>query len=157
MQVNLRKQERCPIDATYTICWQDDSGKNHSSNVQGIDLSAGGVRILVTVLLQVGMCVFIESSSGRPTGYSTVRHCTRIGRNYSAGLEFSEDTQKTMQTDTASEEVDYYEFLQISPRAELSTIQRIFRFMAGRFHPDNPETGDVEKFYLLKRAYEILS
>ena len=126
MHVNLRRQERCPIDATYTICWQDDSGKNHSSNVQGIDLSAGGVRILVTVPLQVGMCVFIESSSGHPTGYSTVRHCTRIGRSHSAGLKFSEDTQKTMQTDTASEEVDYYEFLQISPRAELSTIQRIY-------------------------------
>ena len=39
----------------------------------------------------------------------------------------------------------------------MSTIQRIYRFMAGRFHPDNPETGDPEKFYLLKQAYEVLS
>jgi len=107
--------------------------------------------------MQVDMGVFIESPSGHPTGYSTVRHCTRIGRSYSVGLEFSEGTQKSVQTDPASEEIDYYEFLQISPRAELSTIQRIYRFMASRFHPDNPETGDPEKFYLLKRAYEILS
>jgi curved DNA-binding protein CbpA len=29
--------------------------------------------------------------------------------------------------------------------------------MAGRFHPDNPETGDPEKFLLLNRAFAILS
>ncbi len=52
---------------------------------------------------------------------------------------------------------DYYEFLQISPNAELSTIHRVYRFLAGRHHPDNPETGDAEKFVLLKQAYDVLS
>jgi curved DNA-binding protein CbpA len=52
---------------------------------------------------------------------------------------------------------DYYEFLQISPNAELATIQRVYRFMAGRLHPDNPETGDTEKFMTLKEAYDVLS
>ena len=53
--------------------------------------------------------------------------------------------------------VDYYEFLQISPNAEPSTVQRVYRFLAGRLHPDNPETGDPEKFLLLKQAYDVLS
>ncbi len=52
---------------------------------------------------------------------------------------------------------DYYEFLQISPNAELDTIHRVFRFLAARFHPDNPQTGDTEKFFLLKEAYDVLS
>jgi curved DNA-binding protein len=52
---------------------------------------------------------------------------------------------------------DYYEFLQISPNAESDTIHRVYRFLAGRFHPDNPETGDAEKFFLLKQAYDVLS
>jgi curved DNA-binding protein CbpA len=52
---------------------------------------------------------------------------------------------------------DYYEFLQISPNAEPDTIQRVYRFLAIRLHPDNPETGDAEKFFLLKQAYEVLS
>jgi hypothetical protein len=156
MQSNMRKHERRAIDATFTICWQDEAGKMHSSNVQGVDLSPTGVRILVPIPLTPGSCVFIESPNGHPTGYTTVRHSTRIGRSYSIGLEFAEETQKTMQSDPAGD-IDYYEFLQISPRAELSTIQRIYRFMASRFHPDNPETGDPEKFFLLKRAYEVLS
>jgi curved DNA-binding protein CbpA len=52
---------------------------------------------------------------------------------------------------------DYYEFLQISPNADSDTIHRVYRFLAARFHPDNAETGDPEKFFLLKSAYDVLS
>jgi len=52
---------------------------------------------------------------------------------------------------------DYYEFLQISPSAEADTIHRVYRFLASRLHPDNRDTGDAEKFFLLKQAYEALS
>ena len=53
--------------------------------------------------------------------------------------------------------VDYYELLQISPNAEPETITRVYRILAARFHPDNPHTGDAEKFQLLTRAYHVLS
>jgi curved DNA-binding protein len=53
--------------------------------------------------------------------------------------------------------IDYYEFLQISPNADPDTIHRVYRFLAARFHPDNPESGDPEKFFLLKSAYDVLS
>ena len=46
---------------------------------------------------------------------------------------------------------------QISPNAEVETIHRVYRFLAVRLHPDNPETGDAEKFFLLKQAYDVLS
>ncbi len=52
---------------------------------------------------------------------------------------------------------DYYEFLQISPNAEPGTIHRVYRFLAVRLHPDNQKTGDAEKFFLLKQAYDVLS
>lgn len=53
--------------------------------------------------------------------------------------------------------IDYYEVLQISPRAELETIKRVFKLLAARVHPDNPATGDAEQFRKLKEAYETLS
>ncbi len=53
--------------------------------------------------------------------------------------------------------VDYYEFLQISPNADVDTIHRVYRFLAARFHPDNPGSGDAEQFKLLKNAYDTLS
>ena len=57
----------------------------------------------------------------------------------------------------ATKTLDYYEFLQISPHADFETIHRVYRYLAARFHPDNPETGDPEKFFLLKTAYDVLS
>jgi curved DNA-binding protein len=52
---------------------------------------------------------------------------------------------------------NHYEFLQISPNADQDTVHRVYRFLAARFHPDNPETGDADKFHLLKQAYDALS
>jgi len=52
---------------------------------------------------------------------------------------------------------DHYEFLQISPSAEADTIHRVYRFLAARFHPDNQDTGDAGRFFLLTQAYEVLS
>jgi len=53
--------------------------------------------------------------------------------------------------------VDYYERMQISPTAELATIQRVYRMLAARYHPDNPETGNTDKFVELQKAYQVLS
>src|SRR4051794_41349659 len=52
---------------------------------------------------------------------------------------------------------DYYEALQISPNADPDTIQRVFRLLAQRFHPDNQETGDEGRFRLLHEAYLTLN
>src|SRR5262249_61535099 len=56
-----------------------------------------------------------------------------------------------------SEQTDYYETLQISPNADADTVQRVFRLLAQRFHPDNKETGNEAKFRTLQEAYSILS
>ncbi len=53
--------------------------------------------------------------------------------------------------------VDYYELLQVSPNAEPETIHRIHRLLAARYHPDNAETGNKERFVLLNEAYGTLS
>ena len=53
--------------------------------------------------------------------------------------------------------IDYYEFLQISRNADPDTIHRVYRFLAARFHPDNPETANPEKFMLLQEAWNVLS
>lgn len=56
----------------------------------------------------------------------------------------------------AGDFVDYYELLQVSPNAETDTIQRIFRMLAQRFHPDNAETGNEQYFQQMLKAYQVL-
>jgi curved DNA-binding protein CbpA len=53
--------------------------------------------------------------------------------------------------------IDYYEFLQISPHADAETVHRVYRYLAARFHPDNPKSGDSNLFCMVKAAYDVLS
>jgi len=52
--------------------------------------------------------------------------------------------------------VNYYDLLQINPRAEIETIERVYRILASRYHPDNQQTGDAERFRTLSDAYQLL-
>lgn len=58
---------------------------------------------------------------------------------------------------TETEIPDYYEFLEISPQASQETIHRVYRYLAARYHPDQLETGDLDKFTQLSAIYSILS
>jgi len=84
-----------------------------------------------------------------------VRYCIPDGRVFRVGLEFSSDQRQL--THAVGATLDYYEILQLSPMAEMETIHRVYRIMAGRYHPDSPAGGDPERFLLLSEAYRVLS
>ena len=56
-----------------------------------------------------------------------------------------------------SQDLDYYELLQVNPAAEPETIHRVYRLLAQRYHPDNQQSGNVERFRALHEAYTVLS
>ena len=53
--------------------------------------------------------------------------------------------------------IDYYEAIQVSPGAEPETINRVFRMLAQRYHPDNQQTGNENRFRTILEAYNVLS
>ncbi len=53
--------------------------------------------------------------------------------------------------------VDHYENLQLSPNATVETIERVYRLLAKRYHPDNQTSGDAERFSKVLEAYQTLS
>lgn len=53
--------------------------------------------------------------------------------------------------------VDFYEVLQVNASAEPETINRVFRMLAQRYHPDNQQTGDEDRFRTILEAYNVLS
>jgi curved DNA-binding protein len=52
---------------------------------------------------------------------------------------------------------DHYEILRLGLQADDETIERVYRTLANRFHPDNTGTGDAETFLRVRDAYETLS
>lgn len=53
--------------------------------------------------------------------------------------------------------VDYYDLLQVSSNADADTIERIFRHLAKKYHPDNAESADNERFKQIIEAHRILA
>ena len=50
---------------------------------------------------------------------------------------------------------DYYDLMQISPNADLETIQHVFRHLAKKWHPDRK--GDPGRFQILVEAHKTLT
>ena len=58
---------------------------------------------------------------------------------------------------TATQLADFYEILQVSPRADRDTIERVFRHLAKRYHPDNRDSGNADTFSKIVEAYRVLT
>ena len=151
-----RKEQRRFTNAMFAVVWQDAHGQSHSIRARGLNVSKSGLRIECAEEPNPGALVSLRAERHELSGKATVHNCMRRGSAYVVGLEFSEDTKRSLRLPLV-DAVDYYEVLQVSQNAEPETIHRVYRIMAARFHPDNPQTGDSERFLLLNDAYEVLS
>lgn len=51
---------------------------------------------------------------------------------------------------------DYYKILGVDKNASQEDIKKVYKKLAKKYHPDNQETGDEEKFKEIQEAYETL-
>jgi hypothetical protein len=144
------------FDCALEISWQDGTGNKRTMAARAIDVSNSGLRVESGEAIALETGVYVRADRYGLTGDTSVRHCSRRGSKFVLGLEFNGEPGAAA-TEDPETFVDYYELLQISPNAEQETIHRVFRIMAARYHPDNKETGDNEKFLLLSKGYGILS
>jgi len=155
-----RFEARKPRGGHYSLTWRGLNSLTHSAEGDGVDISPSGIGIECLSELKAGSIVFVQARDGSIEASYEVVHCTRRGTKFHIGLEARDEAPEAQKPPVQSPvggDPDHYETLQISPKADLQTIHRVFRIMALRFHPDNPETGDVEQFLRMKRAYAVLS
>ncbi len=58
---------------------------------------------------------------------------------------------------TAKPSVNYYELLQVDPKADPTIIRYAYRYLAAMYHPDNSESGNEDKFKTITNAWQVLS
>src|SRR5689334_9909324 len=145
-----------------TLRKEDATGLALAPEATIIDLSEGGLGIEVGIRLQTGTLVQvigqIDGVVRTEVAHQVYRVCwcstsTNEAGRYRAGLSLHSEVRETSPSLDAG---DHYELLQVSSNAEPETIQRVFRLLAQRYHPDNPETGNAGLFRDVRTAYEVL-
>jgi hypothetical protein len=158
---DARWEARRPKTCRYSLTWRSQDGLKSNCEAVGLDVSSSGVGIECSTELKAGAIVYIEEHDGTLHGECEVVFCALRGARYRIGLEFRHElthvAQPVNNDQPIGQEPDHYETLQISRKADIQTIHRVFRIMAARYHPDNPETGDVEQFLRMKQAFTVLS
>ncbi len=124
-----------------------------------VDRSEAGMCVEVKKPLPLGMAVQVEMSGakGAVELWSGVVCWIDIKDRgtYRAGVEAQRIGESAEQA--IEREDDYYETLQVNPKADFDTIHRVYRMLAQRYHPDRQDTGDAGKFQKLLDAYQTLS
>jgi curved DNA-binding protein len=178
MPRTTRRHHRAPVDYEVTLFWEDAAGKVHTSRPRARDASDGGMRVEsdVSIPTETSLCVDIPLKGVLE---AVVRYCVPLGAAFQVGIEFPSRSRQSPEPEESSQakessqskestqakepppadatEIDHYEVMQLSPRADRDTIHRVYRIMAARFHPDNPESGSQDKFLRLQEAYRVLS
>ncbi len=151
-----------------TIGVYEDGVRQSEIGAQLVDCSDWGLRVTTGEPLRIGSLVSIRGAEshqkvlGGKKRSAHVVHCgSNSGNSFRLGLvfqEFSGEEAWTGERETKKRDlgIDLYEALQISPNADFEMIQRVYRLLAQRYHPDNSETGNEETFKRVLQAYRVL-
>ncbi len=151
-----------------TIGVYEDGVPQSEIDAELVDYSDWGLRVNTGEPVRIGSLVSISGAESHPKVWggkkrsAHVVHCGSNGRNsFRLGLvfqEFSAEEAGTGQRETKKRDpgMDLYEVLQISPNADFEMIQRVYRLLAQRYHPDNRESGNEETFTHVLQAYRVL-
>ena len=150
-----------------TLMWSAGAGGRKEVTVRAVDWSGSGLGIDSPIGLAVGSIVTVRGEidvegahHSLDCGARVVWCERRAAGGFQAGMEFAaqdEENTQFSQHHVSDEGADHYETLQVSSKADMDTIHRIFRILAQRYHPDNLETGSDAAFRALMAAYAVLS
>ncbi len=163
-QARLRIKETLDAHPELTVIL--DASGSQSSRLRARFLSQDGDVISVQLNAALGQNLLvsiageIEADSGRQPlfGKYRVSSCKIAGiGKYQAELAPEPVADESAQpASQADDEPDHYQVLQVSRQADTDTIRRIFHILAQRYHPDNRETGNQEKFRQVVDAHAVL-
>jgi len=154
MSRELRTQKRNPTDTFVELTWKSETSQKRFERCRTIDLSDSGAAIECPEAIPLSANVLIWAPSFQVAALAQVRHCSWNRTIYVLGLRF---TAKTTTGQSDPRAPDHYEILRLSPMADAETIERVYRTLAKRYHPDNLQTGDAETFLRICDAHRVLA
>ncbi len=152
-----------PLDVRLGVL--DSEGAQELIPAHLVDATDSGLGLQLRRKLALGTQVSVVASSPLLPS-SDLRICPRAvvqwcrvvaGGFFRVGLSYAAPAPAPPPAEAGPAEEDYYEVLQVNPKASAETIHRVYRLLAQHYHPDNRETGDERLFRAVLTAYQVLS
>jgi len=157
-----------PVSADITIAMERAGGELQTREVRLVDASEWGIGFNTSKPMVVGAKLWVwgaalsHAPDEKRKAQVQVVHCRlisedgvfRTGCAYE-GTPLHRSGSPKVKGDSSL--TDLYEVLQISPTADSETIHRVYRYLAQRYHPDNPDTGNPAAFQAVLQAHQTLS
>jgi DnaJ domain len=165
--IRLQFQQQRGVDQTVEARLVECSDKSCLLEVEG-DLPVNMPVLMLGDLLGTGVDAVFRGRVADCAPSSDWTWRTRI--DFAETLRSDQEKEKEREREKEREKLhakrerlplddveDYYELLQLSPNADAETIQRVYRVLAARYHPDNQETGNADAFRHVREAYTTLA
>lgn len=153
------------LDASELTIILDATG-SPTSRVRARFLAQEGDVLKVQIFTALGLNILVgiagevDAGAGKQPvlGKYRVKACRLSGPGkYQIDLHPEQNGQSAPQPASRSnDDLNYYEVLQVSRLADAETIHRVFHLLAQRFHPDNRDTGNHDRFRQLVEAHAVL-
>lgn len=147
---NTRKQADCAVE----LIWKTEAREKRIESCRATNLSETGLAIECPEAIPLLTHVIVRAPMFEVAALAQVKHCTSNRTTNVLGLHFVAKTSTSTSDPMAP---DHYEILRLSSGADHETIERVYRTLMKRFHPDNDKTGDAEIFLRIAEAHRILS
>jgi hypothetical protein len=166
-QARLRVMESLETRPDLTVILNASGSPESRLPARFLGHSGDAIRIQLHTALGEDLLVSIAGEVDTGTGRAPVLGQYRVRSSrisgvgkYHAELALENPAQAeppAAKSAHAGDDLDYYEALQVSRRADTDTIHRVFHTLAQRYHPDNRETGNDRLFRQVVEAHAVLS
>lgn len=155
--IESRKYRRERVDMPVELVWRDHSGQRRFDSARMTDYSPNGAAIDHDQPLAVLSNLILRAPDMRLVALAQIRFCAWRRTQYRLGIEFVEKAS-TQPADPAAEP-DYHELLRAGLQGDIdqSRLDRLYRSLASRYHPDKGDSESSEIFLKIAQAYQILS
>lgn len=155
-EAERRRLARIPSDSSADLIWKDESGQRTSEQGTLIDISFGGMAIRTSQPIAAASSLIVRAHVPKIVALAQVRHCSWDRSIYRVGVRFVVKAQIEPPCDGS--EPEYHGFLRMAASGiagDRDRIERLYRALSFRYHPDNRDTGDSEIFLSIRETYRI--
>ena len=163
-----RQRQRVPkpSQAEVLISFQDGAGQKRELSGTIVDANEAGLGLQLRLAIVPGTLVGLAMDAAAASQGLRLQPRARVcwcrpsfGGNFRIGLQYdlAQANAPAAPPPPVDTEEDLYDILEVSSNASPDTIHRVYRILAQRLHPDNPETGCDEAFKRLTLAYRVLN